>query len=181
MGFGYALMRGQKGMEGYIRQTEGKREVSVRGAAPGAECALYAISENGGGLCGKARADQSGQCCLHASQPGRLFVAVAGQVRLWEGGDEDYLRACGFLRDAEESRPTPPAAEEPPLAAATAAQKETPEEKTGREPEKQDLSPEEEEAAKTVARKRDAGEPEYTLRPPGDGEPVDALPGRTGQ
>ena len=110
MGFGYAFMRGQKGAEGIVREAAGKRTVQARGLTPGETCAAYVLEKDGARECARAVADQAGQCRLAVALPGPLFVSANGRVRLWEGGDETYLRACAFL-DAQ--KPSLPARKEP--------------------------------------------------------------------
>ena len=154
MGFGYAIMKGQTGMEGIIRETAGKRTVQARGLPAGETCALYALTGDGAENCAEAAADRSGLCRLTAAGGGPLFAVVGGKVRLWEGGDETYLRACGFVQ----GRSAPPSEE-------ADARRNAPDALAKAE------APIKEQAEPTAD-----GEPAYTLRPAGTGENVDALP-----
>ena len=167
MAFGYALMQGQNGMEGYIRSLSGERIVSVRGAKGKGACALYALNEGGGKLQARGQADSAGQWKGSAKEAGRLFVTVDGKIRLWEEGDETYLRAGQWLREEQERR-------EEKAAGAPAMEKETEKMETEEEPDIHDEPPALfQEATAHPPREDDIP---YTLRSPGEGESVDALP-----
>lgn len=177
--FGYAFMKGQNGMEGYIRDTAGKRMMQARGIPAGETCELYALTGSFAKKCGRAAADQSGQCRIAAADPGALFAVVNGRVRLWEGGDETYLRACAFL-EKQATQSAPP--HQPAEAASQAAKPSFSPAKETDAPQKEEenKSEKEEKAEKKEKKKEKENEKErpYVLRPAGTGENVDTLPPR---
>ena len=172
MAFGYALLSGRRGAAGFARQDGKNRRVSVRGLQAGERCALYALTREGAALCCRESADAEGRAELQAACPGDLFMEADGEVRLWEGDDGVYLRACAYLSAQahdgvanEEGRQ-----EQNPLERAQEQEKEQNTE-TAAEPKAEKIPREEPLAGQ---------EPEliYTLRSPGTGEPVDTLPER---
>ena len=196
MAFGYTLLKGRGGTSGHIRETDGKREISVRGLPPGSPCALYAWEDGVGVPQDERKTDGDGNARLTAVSPGRVFVAAAGRVMLWEGEEDAYLAASAWLKQQnkrpEEKKELKNPAQEKPDAA-----HDSPEEKKAPEAEK----PSDILLAETAllrdaaqpAKEREAApsppsscqqeketppEQAYTLRPAGTGEPVDALPER---
>ena len=157
------MLRGRCGAWGHIRWLGDGRRVLVKGLPPEAACALYAIWEGRARECGRQTADRDGQARFTAALAGRLYVTAEGRVIAWEGGEdaeETYCLACAL--EERRSGPAAPRETEERTAAPAAAPAPAP--------------------PAPPASERDTGslpEPEaagYTLRPPGNGEPVDALP-----
>ena len=179
MAFGYTFLCGRQGAEGFIQETEGKRSVSVRGMRQGETCCLYALAENGAEICDQKPANQDGHTTLETARPGPLFVAQMEAVRLWEGDDDVYLRACSIL-----SSGCTGSEEKWQKEAAQKDEKTLPQEEASSEmnsavfapaiPNEKENFPQEN-FSPTGKEER---EPNYTLRAPGNGEPVDALPER---
>lgn len=153
MAFGYALLKGRGGAAGYARESGGKREVSARNIQPGTVCSLYAVQDGEYRLCGTETADGSGYAKWTAPMAGSLFIADGNKVLLWDGGDDAFLEASAWLEKQNRKMPEP---------------RETPEAK------EESLPPE----PKKNKEKESPPERAYTLRPAGDGEPVDTLPER---
>ena len=171
MAFGYTLLRGKREAAGYIQKTGGKRTVFVRGMKPDENCGLYVLTENGAALCTQKTAGPGGQVQLETDGAGTLFVAADGGVRLWEGDDEAFLRACAYL---EAQRKTVPSfSREKQTEKREDTQKEGVDERT--EQKNTENSPQKKEGTPQTAGKEG---PLYALRAPGRGEPVDALPER---
>ena len=170
MGFGYSFLRGRQGAEGHVQEKGVGRLVTLRGLKEGEACVLYVFSGGAARTAARERADGAGQARLTANQKGKLFVAVGGQVRLWEGEEEDYLRACAWLAEekknalAEEKEKEKEKGAEEAAPSLPAPSREEPED-PGRAP-----APEKQKAPLPPP------EREYTLRPAGEGEGVDALP-----
>ena len=197
MSFGYELFSGRLGASGYARESGTGRTVTVRGLAPGVECQLFAVREGRAALCGQQRAGADGQAQFTLEEPGRLFAAVEGQVRLWQGGEEAYLQACALLRQEKQAlskAPEKPLEEmsekvqentpnKPPEAARETVQESTvipaaaetetaPQEAALAEKTKEPLAS----VPLTLSPQPLPAEPVYSLRPASAGEPVDALP-----
>ena len=151
MAFGYALLKGRGGAAGYARESGGQREVSVRNLMPGTACSLYTVQDGEYRLCGTETADGSGSVQWSAPMEGSLLIADGHKVLLWDGGDDAFLEASAWLE--KQSQKKPEAKEKP----------ESQKEHLPPEPEKEKESP---------------PERAYTLRPAGEGEPVDTLPER---
>ena len=151
MAFGYALLKGRGGAAGYARESGGKREVSARNIQPGTVCSLYAVQDGEYRLCGTETADGSGNAKWTAPMAGSLFIADGNKVLLWDGGDDAFLEASAWLEKQNRKIPEP---------------------REILEAKEESLPPEPEKA------KENESPPEraYTLRPAGDGEPVDTLP-----
>ena len=168
MEFMYQMLCGKSGAEGFLRWVENGRELEARGLQPGSECALYALMGERGKKCAAFQPDVAGKARVSTQEQGMLFAAAGEKVVLWEDGDEGYLKASAFLdrervkhREQAKEKETPP--EEKPL--------------EGEEPVEPAPFPQEEPA------KEESGEKEettaaaaYSLRSPGTGEAVDALP-----
>ena len=99
MAFGYALMKGRAGAAGYIRETGKAREVMARNIPPRAICYLYRHRNGECDLCGAETADSSGNAKWTAPREGSLFIAADNQVLLWEGSDEAFLLANAWLKN----------------------------------------------------------------------------------
>ncbi len=184
MAFGYALLKGRGKAAGYVRETGGKREVSVRDLPPFASCCLYAAGESGYQPCGNVTADGGGNAKWTAAKGGALFVSSGNKVLLWEGGDEAFLRACAWLngQGRSEKGKSEPEAEE--------KKEEPPEERMETRADSEN-DPAYGEAAPVYPfergrpsfpeggqMKENPPERAYSLRPAGKGEPVDTLPER---
>jgi len=174
MAFGYALLSGRRGAEGYARQDGRKRRVLIRGLKPNEACALYGLTLDGAALCCRGNADGEGRAELCADRPGALFVEAGGEARLWEGDDGVFLRAAAFLSSLPEN-PDENKREDEEKAKIV----DLPSEAANAEEAQAAPEMERREAAKIPRDASPAGkEPAYTLRAPGSGEPVDTLPER---
>ena len=153
MAFGYPLLKGRGGAAGYARESGGKREISARNIQPGTACSLYAVQDGEYRLCGTKTADGSGNVQWTAPMEGSLFIADGNKVLLWDGGDDAFLQASAWVKKQNEKKVEPD------------EMLESQEESLPPEPEKE---------------KENESPPEraYTLRPAGEGEPVDTLPER---
>ncbi|MBQ4074410.1 MAG: hypothetical protein IJD39_04320 [Clostridia bacterium] len=100
MGFGYRLLQGKTGFSGHVRaEGEGER-IALRGFSHGAACSIFSIGEGAACCMASPAADGKGQCVYQSAFRGRYFIAVGGQVVLWEDEgrqEENYLRACALL------------------------------------------------------------------------------------
>ena len=169
MAFGYGLLRGRQGAEGYIRETDGKKIITARHLSPGREYALYALLEGSARRCCVRQADGAGDWQGESRWSAPCFLADETGVKLWEGDEEDYLRACaclGAMGAAPRPPQTAPSGQEAPALLPRPSGAESREEK-GAKP-----SPAEE--PPLPVQKQSA--PAYRLRPPGEGEAVDGLP-----
>ena len=190
MAFGYALLKGCGGAAGYVRENGGQREVAARDLPLLARCDLYAAGERGYRHCGAQTADGSGNAKWTAPKEGKLFLSSGNKVLLWEGGDEAFLRACAWLsgqerREAEKGGPEMKTApeeekkeEELPaelMAACAVCAKEPP---AGEESPAYPFERATPSLPERGQRKESPPERAYTLRPAGQGEPVDTLPER---
>ena len=205
MTFGYDMLNGRQGASGYRREAGGKTEIHIRGFKPGESCALYELLPDCAEKHDEQTADANGQTVFSFAGGNAVFVTAGGKVRLWQGGEENYLRACEWIqkektKKEETQRSISPETTIEPSAAET-------EESISEEPEaaenilRRDLEeiqipiPAEEKNGQvqvkseenqtiTNTEENDEGEkhleeeqtPTYTLRSPGAGEPVDALP-----
>ncbi len=171
MRFGYRLMRGRQGVGGHARAMGERTALSVRGLAPGEQCALCAMSDKGGRVLEERRADQEGRAQFITDAEEGLFVTAEGRVVLWEDGPEaerQYLLACAWL--GREKKQTMKTAED-------AADK--PGESTGQEAgpavPRTGETPPAHPGDRAVQEREDDGR-KMPLRQAGDGEAVDALP-----
>ena len=207
MAFGYDMLTGRQGASGYCRKVEGKTEIHARGLEQGESCALYELLPGCAEKRDEKTADGNGQAVFTCRSGDAFFVASKGRVRLWQGGEENYLRACEWMQKKKTKKEETPKGISPETSIAPhAAEKE----ETNKEKQKtaqniltRDLEEiqrsgksedrekkPEELPSPTITTEKDetekmesagepvpsAPEPSYTLRSPGDGEPVDALP-----
>lgn len=207
MAFGYDLLTGRQGASGYCRKVGEKNEIHARGLEPGENCAVYELLPGRAEKRDEKTADGNGQAVFTCRGGNAFFVASKGRVRLWQGGEENYLRACEWMQKektkkeetqksiSSETSIAPPAAEteetikEEPKAAQNILTWDLEEIQRSEITEDREKMPEElpsptitteidetgkmESAGEPVP---SAPEPSYTLRSPGAGEPVDALP-----
>ncbi len=182
MEFQYFLMRGRRGASGYGMKRDGKKEVVFRGLKPGQTCALYALNGSGARFCGTKEADGAGQASFTVPDEGPLFAAADGQAILWEGENENFLRACAWLEKEKKKREVtaekPAAEEKNEKAAAGEARGEEKEDAPARAKTEAAVFSEDKvsgsDQEKTAAEKN-TPEERWTLRPAGEGEAVDAL------
>ncbi len=168
MAFGYALLKGRGGAAGYVRESGGQRDVSARNLRPGTACSLYTMVDGEYRLWGTETADSGGNVHWTAPKEGGLLIAEGNRVLLWDGGDDAFLEACAWLeKQSQRNRIQPEPTPETDISEAkTEAREEHPIESIPTaEPEK-------------TREKESPPERAYTLRPAGDGEPVDTLPER---
>ena len=206
MTFGYDMLNGRQGASGYCRKAGEKTEIHARGLKLGESCVLYELLPDRAEKRDEQTADANGQTVFSFAGGNAVFVTAGDKVRLWQGGEENYLRACEWIqkektKKEETQRSISPDTTIEPLAAET-------EEYISEKPEaaenilRRDLEeiqipiPAEEKNGQvqvkseenqtiTNTEENDEGEKHldeeqaltYTLRSPGDGEPVDALPG----
>lgn len=191
MEFGYRLLRGREGVSGHIRGMGRDCRIAVRGLTPGWDCALYALREGRATLCCRQRVDGEGQVMLSTAQPGRLFLTAGERVVAWEEGPasgETYFQACQWLqKEAEQKRQKERADQKNEAARAEpeAIHEKKTDEASAEEQRAEDApespppsSREPWQAYEPAARASPVEEAPapYTLRAPGVGEPVDALP-----
>ena len=152
---GYRFFKGRQGAAGYVRRMDGGCAVCCRGLRPGESYVLRALPL--GDAMGERQADGDGCVTFQGAYPTGLFLSQGDQVTLWDGGDEGFLQARESLRRLFR-RPAEREDKKPP------------------EPRENTIPPDEqrEPAPEEAAEKEPA--PAYTLRPEGDGAPVDGLP-----
>ena len=205
MTFGYDMLNGRQGASGYCRKAGEKTEIHARGLKVGESCALYELLPDRAEKRDEKSADANGQAVFSFAGGNAVFVTAGGKVRLWQGGEENYLRACEWIQkektkkeetpkgistettiepsaaETEESISEEPEAAENILARDleeiqipihAEAKKEQTQLKT--EENQTPTNPEEKDEVEKHLDEEQALT--YTLRSPGDGEPVDALP-----
>ncbi len=205
MTFGYDMLNGRQGASGYCRKAGEKTEIHARGLKVGESCVLYELLPDRAEKRDEQTADANGQAVFSFAGGNAVFVTAGGKVRLWQGGEENYLRACEWIQKEKTKK------EETPKGISPESNMEPPvietEESISEEPEaaenilRRDLEEiqipipaeemngqvqvkSEENQTITNTEENDKGEkhleeeqtPTYTLRSPGDGEPVDTLP-----
>jgi len=173
---GYRLMQGKNGISGHVRKGKNEEQLIIRGLEAGGICDLFIIEEKGLGQPVSLQADGQGQIIYRSSRPLRYFAAIGGRVILWEREgrqDENYLQACALLLKSvpEQERADKPAKREEETAvveemAETINEAVSPAEIPG------DPMP----ASVASAPSREEPPLSYSLRSPGTGEAVDALP-----
>ena len=98
MAFGYDMLTGRQGASGYSRKVGGKTEIHARGLEPGESCAVYELLPGCAEKRDEKTADTNGQAIFTCIGGNALFVASNGKIRLWQGGEENYLRACEWMQ-----------------------------------------------------------------------------------
>ena len=98
MAFGYDLLTGRQGASGYCRKLGEKTEIHARGLESGESCALYELLPGCAEKRDEKTADGNGQAVFTCRSGDAFFVASKGRVRLWQGGEENYLRACEWMQ-----------------------------------------------------------------------------------
>ena len=184
MAFGYELLHGRHGAAGHCRKEEGKTIVHVRGLKPGETCVLYALVDAGAEKQDEQTADSSGQAVLAGMGETPVFVAAEGRLCLWQGGEENCLRASEWMKQAqpktEKTQKDVSPKEKDDQEKQRMIRSEDPVKILSRDLEEIQLTPEpvnfipaaEPEGKQPVSE----AEPTYTLRSAGTGEPVDTLP-----
>ena len=205
MTFGYDMLNGRQGASGYCRKAGEKTEIHARGLKVGESCVLYELLPDRTEKRDEQTADANGQTVFSFAGGNAVFVTAGGKVRLWQGGEENYLRACEWMQKEKikkeetlksispETTIEPLAAEteesisEDPEAAENILRRELEEIQIpihAEEKKEQAQLKTEENQTTTNTEENDEGEkhleeeqtPAYALRSLGDGEPVDALP-----
>lgn len=148
----YRFLRGKGGASGYVREMGSGCALSAAGLAGGQSYALYGLPL--GEKLGEREADGEGSLVFSGAFPPGLFLARGDKVVLWEGEDPEYLMACACLRRVLRRE----TGEREEKAADVLKASEAP-------PEPPPM-PEPPDPAQA-----------FSLRPPSDGEPIDALPG----
>lgn len=205
MTFGYDMLNGRQGASGYCRKAGEKTEIHARGLKVGESCVLYELLPDRAEKRREQTADANGQAVFSFAGGNAVFVTAGGKVRLWQGGEENYLRACEWMQKEKIKKEetlksiSPETTIEPPAAETEEAIRKEPEAAENilrRELEEiqipipaeakkeQTQLKTEENQTPTNPEENDEGEkhldeeqaPAYTLRSPGAGEPVDTLP-----
>ncbi len=183
--FGYEILHGRQGVTGHCRDTEGKTVVQARGFQPGERCVLYALMNGSAEMRDEQTADGNGQAVLTGMGGGPVFVASGGKVLLWQGGEENYLRACEWMKRGQkktgETQNDASPEHDGKQPETTTVQPEDARNILARDLEEIQMEPVKPESVLDVPETEEksappASETPYTLRPAGTGEPVDALP-----
>ena len=206
MAFGYDLLTGRQGASGYCRKLGEKTEIHARGLESGEICAVYELLPGRAEKRDEKTADTNGQAIFTCIGGNALFVALNGKVRLWQGGEENYLRACEWIQKEKTKKEetqrsiSPESNMEPPVIETEESISEEPEaaenllardleeiqipihaeakkEQTQLKTEENQTPTNPEEKDEVEKHLEEEQTPTYTLRSLGDGEPVDALPG----
>ncbi len=98
MAFGYDMLTGWQGVSGYCRKEGEKIEIHARGLEPGESCAVYELLPGCAEKRDEKTADGNGQAVFTCRGGEAFFVASKGRVRLWQGGEENCLRACEWMQ-----------------------------------------------------------------------------------
>jgi len=145
--YGYRLLMGKGGVSGHIRGMGKEREILLRGLQPGLSCFLYCLCNGAAQKCAEVNVSSTGCLAARILDEGEVFAAVKDQVVAWEEEMGDPGYFAACRALEKLFAPSPaPEKEEAPAIPMKCAESEV-----------------EEEA-------------EYTLRLPGNGEAVDALP-----
>ena len=207
MAFGYDMLTGRQGASGYCRKVGEKTEIHARGLESGEICAVYELLPGCAEKRDEKTAETNGQAVFACISGSALFVASNGKVRLWQGGEENYLRACEWMQKEKakkeetqksispETSIAPHAVEteetikEEPKTAQNILTRDLEEIQRSEITEDREKIPEELPSPTIITEKDEtvkmelaeepvpsAPEPSYTLRSPGAGDPVDALP-----
>ena len=97
--FGYRLLAGRDGAQGYARGGDGQT-VTARGLHAGKTYTLYCVTPGGAREHARRTADASGMACFTLSGAQPVFLALDGRPVLWEDdrAEERYCQACDLLR-----------------------------------------------------------------------------------
>lgn len=97
--FGYRLLAGRDGAQGYARGDDGQT-VTARGLRAGKTYTLYCVTPGGAREHARRTADASGMACFTLSGAQPVFLALDGRPVLWEDdrAEERYCQACDLLR-----------------------------------------------------------------------------------
>ena len=172
MAFGYEILHGRQGVTGHCREINGKTVVQARGFQPGESCILFALMNDHAEKRDEQAADGNGQAVLTCAGGRPVFVVSGDKVLLWQGGEENYLRACDWIK-REQKKIGETQKDASPDNNNQQPEPENPRSILVRDLEEIQLEPVK---AESVPEAPDP-EPAYTLRPAGTGEPVDTLPG----
>ena len=82
MEYGYQLLQGKKGAQGYLRRGEGERRLTAQGLIPGAAYTLYRLEGNAALPCGSAAADRTGSLSA-AALPMAVYTAPLKPATIW--------------------------------------------------------------------------------------------------
>ena len=97
--FGYRLLAGRDGAQGYARGGDGQT-VTARGLHVGKTYTLYCVTPGGAREHARRTADASGMARFTLSGAQPVFLALDGRPVLWEDdrAEERYCQACDLLR-----------------------------------------------------------------------------------
>ena len=97
--FGYRLLAGRDGAQGYARGGDGQT-VTARGLHAGKTYTLYCVTPGGAREHARRTADASGMARFTLSGAQPIFLALDGRPVLWEDdrAEERYCQACDLLR-----------------------------------------------------------------------------------
>ncbi|MCI5565135.1 MAG: hypothetical protein MR400_05525 [Clostridiales bacterium] len=97
--FGYRLLAGRDGAQGYARGGDGQT-VTARGLHAGKTYTLYCVTPGGAREHARRTADASGMARFTLSGAQPVFLALDGRPVLWEDdrAEERYCQACDLLR-----------------------------------------------------------------------------------
>ena len=97
--FGYRLLAGRDGAQGYARGDDGQT-VTARGLHAGKTYTLYCVTPGGAREHARRTADASGMARFTLSGAQPVFLALDGRPVLWEDdrAEERYCQACDLLR-----------------------------------------------------------------------------------
>ena len=106
MAFGYEMLHGRQGAAGYCREESGETVIRAKGFKPGERYVLHALLPDRIEQLSEKTADSSGQAVFRCFAGNPVFVAVNGKPCLWQGGEENYLRASEELKKLKKKEQT---------------------------------------------------------------------------